>query len=176
MRTPGTPEALERRRLRAASLLSEGKSVAETAALVSASLTSIKRWKQAAERGGVAALAAKRHCGRKSKLSPSQQRQLVKILLRGPLAAGFQTELWTCPRVAEVIRRRFGVAYHCDHVGRLLHRLGFSPQKPECQAREANRQAIETWRAVDWPRIKKGLDADKLASCSSTKAAFNCNP
>ena len=168
MRTSGTQEALERRRLRAASLLADGKSVVETARLVSASLSSVKRWKQAVEQGGLEALAAKRTCGRKSKLSRSQQERLVKILIAGPIAAGYNTELWTCRRVAEVIEDRFGVTYHVDHVGRLLHMLGFSPQKPECRTREADHAAIEQWRRADWPRIKKGDVDGKLTLFSST--------
>ncbi len=173
MRHPATQEALERRRLRAASLLLDGKSVAETARLVSAGLTSVKRWKQALEQGGVEALAAKPIPGRKSKLSQSQKERLVEILLEGPIGAGYSTDLWTCPRVAEVIKDRFGVTYHPDHVGRLLHALGFSPQKPERRAREADRDAIEHWRKVEWPRIKKRDASEKLALFSSMKAAFN---
>lgn len=173
MRTPGTQEALERRRLRAASLLADGKGVAETARLVSASLTSVKRWKQAWEQGGVEALAARPIPGRKSKLSRSQQERLVKILVAGPRAAGYRTELWTCARVAAVIADRFGVSYHPDHVGRLLHALGFSPQKPERQAREADRKALEHWRRVEWPRIKKRGAGDRPAWSSWTKADFS---
>jgi transposase len=88
-------------------------------------------------------------------LSPNQKRQLEKILLRGSLAAGYSSELWTCPRVAEVIRREFGVKYHADHVWRLLRGLNWSCQKPERRARERDEKAIRRWRERDWPRIKK---------------------
>jgi transposase len=63
--------------------------------------------------------------------------------------------LWTCPRVAQVIRREFGVRYHVDHIGRLLRSLGFTPQKPERRARERDESAIQRWVKQDWPRIKK---------------------
>ena len=109
------------------------------------------------------------------RLSDEQKSQLVEILLRGPLAAGYFTDLWTCARVAQVIQQKFGVTYHADHVGRLLHGLGFTPQKPRRKARERDEAAIERWRRVDWPRIKKGEPGGKLASCSSTKPAFCCN-
>lgn len=173
MRTPGTQEALERRRLRAAGLLSEGKSIAETARLVAASVSSVKRWKKAVEQGGAKALASKPHPGRKSKLSRSQKQRLVNILVRGPISAGYSTELWTCRRVAEVIENRFRVTYHPDHVGRLLHALGFSPQKPKRLAREADPQAIQQWRDTKWPRIKKRASDEELALFSSTKVAFS---
>ena len=85
------------------------------------------------------------------------------------------TDLWTCARVQQVIEEKFGVTYHVDHVGRLLHSLGFSPQRPQRRARERNEAAIEHWRRYDWPRIKKGDRGSKLASFFSTRPASFCN-
>lgn len=76
-------------------------------------------------------------------------------MLRGAQAAGFPTDLWTCPRVPTLIRREFGVRYHVDHVRRLLRALGWTPQKPKQQAREPDEAAIRRWVRVEWPRIKK---------------------
>ncbi len=103
----------------------------------------------------MAALAAKPHPGPKPKLSSDQKVELVAILRRGPVAAGYRTDLWTCARVAEVVRKRFRVSYHPDHLGRILHDLGFSPQKPQQVAREQDAAAVQRWRKKDWPRIKK---------------------
>ncbi len=79
------------------------------------------------------------------------------MLLRGAKAAGFPTDLWTCPRIAKVIEERFGVHYHVDHIGRMLHALGWSPQKPQRRALERDEEAIGRWTKEDWPRIKRGL-------------------
>lgn len=136
-------------------MLSQGKTASEVAELVGASLSSVKRWKAAWQKGGVEAIAAKPHPGRKPRLSNAQKRLLERILLRGPRAAGFSSDLWTCGRVAQTIRRRFGVTYHVDHVWRILQRLGWSCQKPELRARERDEAAIERWRTRHWPRIKK---------------------
>jgi transposase len=164
------------RRVMAVELLQDGKLLTEVAELLSVSVSSVKRWKKVFQQGGLAALAPKRHPGPKPKLSMSQRRRVREILLRGPLAAGFSTDLWTCRRVAEVVQREFGVAYHPDHLGRILHDLGFSPQKPQRRARERDEAAIERWRRCDWPRIKKGGDDGKLPSSFSTKRASCCNP
>jgi transposase len=67
--------------------------------------------------------------------------------------------LWTCPRVAEVIRHRFGVAYHPAHVWRLLRAWVWRPQKPEHQARERDEVAIARWPRQTWPRLKKSAAA-----------------
>ncbi len=76
---------------------------------------------------------------------------------RGAKAAGFPTDLWTCPRVAELIRLQFGVRYHVDYIGPLLHSLGWSPKKPERRAIEQNEKAIQGWVKQQWPRINKKL-------------------
>ena len=147
----------------------------DVARCVDASVSSINRWKRAWKRGGDAALASKPQYVPRCRLSDEQKAQLVEVLLRGPLAAGYVTDLWTCARVAQVIQQKFGVTYHADHVGRLLHALGFTPQKPRRKARERDEAAIERWRRRDWPRIKKGERGGKLALSFSTKPASSCN-
>ncbi len=155
MRPIGSPEELERRRLRALALLEEGLLPSEVAGRVGVDRRSVRRWKAAARKNGKAGVRARAAPGRPSKLSPGHKHRLETLLLKGPLAAGFQTDLWTCPRVAEIIKGRFGIDYHVDHVGRLLHDLGWSPQKPARRAVERDEQAIRRWVREDWPRVKK---------------------
>jgi transposase len=95
-------------------------------------------------------------------------RRLVRILLKGALARGYQTELWTTARIAEVIDEVFGVQYHRDHVGRLMHRLGWSSQKPERRALERDDERIERWKRAEWPRVKKTPSGWVPTSSSST--------
>jgi transposase len=175
MRTTGSAAELEALRRRAAMLFRERKPLAEIAHFLGVSLSSVKRWKHAWKDGGIAALAAKNHPGPASKLSSGQKQELVAILKAGPIAAGYSTDLWTCPRIVELVRKKFGVTYHPDHLGRMLHDLGFSPQKPQQVAREQDRQAIERWRAEHWPRIKKKHGDKQLASFLSMKPASACN-
>ena len=175
MRPKGSAAELEARRRQAVALLHDGKSSTEVARLVGADLSSVKRWKRAVATGGLIALAAKPNRGRPPKLSPAQRQELVTIVRAGPVAAGFRNNLWTCRRVAEVICQRFGIVYHPDHVGRLLHALGFTQQKPQRRASERDEGAIERWRKIAWPRIKKRDVASKLPSCSWMKLASCCS-
>lgn len=87
---------------------------------------------------------------------PGAKAKLVRLLRAGPRKAGFATDLWTLPRVTELIRRKFDVSYHSTNVGRLLHALGFSCQKPERRSKEQDPQAVQAWREKKWPAIKKG--------------------
>ena len=154
MRPPGSAEALERRRRRAVALLDEGYTQAEVARLVGASGSSVHRWRKMARRKD--GLAAKPASGRKRRLTAAQHRRLERMLRKGARAHGWANDLWTCPRVAELIRREFGVQYHVDHVWRILvEQLGWSSQKPERRARERDEAAIEHWRREEFPRIKK---------------------
>jgi transposase len=175
MRTSVTTADQNARRRLAVALLGNRVTLAETAGLLDVSLSSVKRWKKAFQQGGDAALEIKRPPGARSRLTSSQRDRLRQIVIDGPLAAGFANDLWTCRRVAEVIQREFGVAYHADHVGRILHELGFSPQKPQRRARERDEVAIERWRREAWPRIKKRAAAGKLPSSFSTNPASSCN-
>lgn len=155
MRPNGSPQELERRRQRALALLEEGLQPVEVAERMGVDRRSVRRWKAAARRGGAAAVAAKPACGRPSKLSPRQRPRLEKLLLGGAQSAGFDHDLWTCPRIAQLIAREFGIRYHVAHVGRLLRGMGWSPQRPTRQARERDEEKIQRWTKVDWPRIKK---------------------
>jgi transposase len=74
---------------------------------------------------------------------------------RGPEAYGFCGQVWTCQRVAEVIRRRFGVAYHPAHVSRLLHALRHSVQQPVARKTQRNEQAIQAWWQERWLALEK---------------------
>jgi transposase len=155
MRPSGTPEALEARRRIAARLFAQGRSLTEVAALIGCSVSSASRWRDAWRRGGTRCLGARPHAGARSKLSPPQFSELLEALRQGTYSWGYSTCGWTCPLVQDLIRRRFGVEYHVDYVGTLLHKLGWSPQKPEQRARERNERAIARWLRDEWPRLKK---------------------
>jgi transposase len=166
MRPTGSPEELERRRLRALALLDDGLLPSEVAQRVGVDRRSVRRWKAVAREHGEAGVRARAATGRPSKLNLRQKRRLEALLLKGPLAAGFDTDLWSCPRVTELIKQRFGIDYHVDHVGRLLHDLGWSPQKPTRRALERDEPQIRRWVREDWPRVKKTPAAGARRSSS----------
>ncbi len=155
MRPVGNGQQLERRRQRAIMLLKEGLAPVEVARLVGVDRRSVRRWNAAYRRQGAGGLAARPVPGRPWKLTAHQREQLEVMLMRGAGASGFERDLWTCPRVAQVIRRHFGIAYHVDHIGRLLRSLGWTPQRPTRRALERDEEGLQRWIKRDWPRIKK---------------------
>jgi transposase len=146
---------LQRKRERAIDLLARGLAQAEIARILEVDARSVRRWKRSERTAGKAALKAVPASGRPPRLTRSQRQQLERQLLRGAQAAGFATDLWTCPRVAEHIQRTFGVGYHVDHVCRLLHAMHWSPQKPARKAVERDEDGIRKWVKHVWPALKK---------------------
>jgi transposase len=135
----------------------------------------------APERGPLACpLAGRRHYGIADaradwpppKVADEQLEAIEQALLKGALAHGFPTEVWTLERIAVVIQGLTGVALSNPSVWRLLRdRLGWTVQRPERQATERDQEAIQHWVAHEWPRIKKGPAQNRPGSSSSTNQA-----
>jgi transposase len=159
-------EALKARRLEARRLLDAGLAQAEVARRLRTTRQSVSRWARQPRK----ALAQVRRQGRKARLDEPARAQLKAALLAGPPAAGFAGELWTVPRVRQLIARRFGHRFSTVHVWRLLGQLGFSPQRPVGRARERNEAQIAEWKARAWPRLKKKPAGSAAPSSSSTRA------
>jgi transposase len=155
MRPKGSAELLSDRRRRALKLLREELSLNEVARRIGCAASSVMRWRNAWRQRGADALEVRFSPGRPRRLTPRQEQRLVGILLQGAIANGYRTELWTTKRVAEVIQRTFHVPCHYNTAGNLLHRIDWTPQKPEGRALERDERAIECWKRQDWPRVKK---------------------
>lgn len=136
-------------------LLGEGHSLSAVARRVGAAVSAVWYWRDAVRRRGVDGLKPKPVPGRPRKLTPQQRKRLPRVLLRGARAYGYRTDLWTLPRIAEVIAQEFRVHYHPAHVSRVLAECGWSCQKPERRAIERDEKAIAHWKRYKWAAIKK---------------------
>ena len=124
MRPTGSADLIADRRRRALKLLDQGLSLNAVSRHIGCAACSVMRWRDERDHHGDDVFIVRFSEGRPPKLSSTQKRRLVKILLKGPLTRGYRTNLWTTRRIAEVIRDVFGVSYHEDHVGRLMAKLG----------------------------------------------------
>ena len=138
MRPIGTAEELERRRRRAVELVKQGESPAKVAYFLGCGRSSVYTWVKL-DREATEKLAARPHAGPEPRLTDEQIEELEGLPLRGARAHGWPNDLWSAHRVAEVIRRHFGVAYHVEHVRKLIRRrLNWSSQRPQKKARQRN--------------------------------------
>ena len=145
-----------RKRVRAGRLMLGGRTPAEAAKAVGVARQTAYTWKARLDEGGIDALRAMA-AGRPAQLDARQLGTLRAALLRGALAHGFDTELWTLKRVRLLIEQLYGVCFSEVHVWRLLGQMGFSSQKPERRAIERDEQAVLAWQRSTWPALKKSV-------------------
>jgi transposase len=145
----------EGRRRRAWELKAQGWKQQDIAAALGVTPGAVSQWLKRARDQGVEALRRHPAPGRQSRLSAEQLAELPALLMPGPEAYGFRGQVWTCRRVAEVIRRTFGVTYHPAHVSRLLHAVRHSVQRPIERATQRDEAAIRAWWQERWPALEK---------------------
>src|SRR4051795_4012347 len=146
----------ERVRLDAAEWIEEGVSDRGVAARFRVTRMAANRWRRALAAGSRPALASKGPGGARCRLSRAELEELAALLDAGPAAEGWTDQSWTLPRIAAVVRTRFGVNYTLPGLDLLLHRLGWSVQVPARRAAERNEEQIVAWREETWPEIKRG--------------------
>lgn len=162
--------AMEARRLKAARLFARGESQVAVAKALGVTRVSAHHWFHAWKAQGRAGLKGAGRAGRKPRLDGAQLGTVEHALRMGPRAQGFSTDLWTLPRIAEVIERLTDVRHHPGHVWRVLRGLGWSLQRPARRARERDEPAIEAWKTRRWAQLKKTPGGAARGSSSRTKA------
>jgi len=157
--------------MQAVKMFDRGCAKAEVARRCHVSNQSASRWHEAWKKGGPPALKHPGRAGRKPRLQPLDRLQLEADLQSGPeKTLGHATQLWTLPRIAQLISRRFGHQYSISQVSRLLRQLGWSCQKPARRALERDEEKIRHWKRSRWPAIKKKPAASTEPLFSWTKA------
>ncbi|MEU3830977.1 winged helix-turn-helix domain-containing protein [Streptomyces sp. NPDC029080] len=153
----------EQVRLEAADLIEAGASDREVARQFRVTRMSVNRWRRALASGGRQALVSKGPGGARCKLDAGQLRFLEAVLDAGPAASGWSDQCWTLSRIAEIVRRWFGVEYTLAGLDLLLHRIGWSVQVPSRKATERDEVKIAAWKDEQWPLIKEGGGLGRLA-------------
>jgi len=144
-------------------LAQQGWAQHDIAVALDVSKGAVSRWIRAANDAGAGVLLSRSSPGHPAKLTPAQKCQIPEFLGHGAEAYGFRGDVWTCSRVAEVIRWEFGIGYHKDHVSRLLKDLGWTPQVPITHAIQRDEAAIARWRAEVWPALCQQASRERRA-------------
>jgi transposase len=118
--------------------------------------STVYSWVKTYKEHGEQALLAKPIPGRPSKLSDEQVRAVYTILLgKDPRQLQFDFALWTRWMVRDLIKRMFDVELTEQSVGRMLRRLGMSPQRPLVRAYEQDPEAVRRWKTETYPAIRE---------------------
>src|SRR4051812_38670626 len=156
-------QTLEALRLRAVEQVARGVPAARVGAGLAAlglHRRTIYTWLATERTEGRQALRAKPVPGRAGKLSDAQLGELAGLIAEtDPRDHGFAVALWTRDVVRQLIEARFGVALTVASVGRTLHDLGFSAQRPLYRAEQADPVAVARWKEIEYPTIAAAATA-----------------
>lgn len=145
---------LECRRLKAGMLFEREVHQAEIARRLGVSRVAVHYWYITWKKKGKDGLRRGRP-GPKPRLTLKKFERVKRALEKGPIAAGYDTNLWTLARIALLIQRTVRVSYGTSQVWYLLRSLGWTSQKPETRYRNRNEAAIRRWKEEKWPAIQK---------------------
>jgi transposase len=146
---------LERRRVQAGVLFDKGVTQVYISKKFDVSRAAVCQWHQMWKKNKKKGLLSKGAPGFDSKLTQKKKKKLRAIILKGPLASGYQTDFWTVDRIRDITRKKLKINLGYTRIWNTIIGLGFSPQKPERVAIEQNKKAITTWKLKTFPRLKK---------------------
>lgn len=164
------------RRIHAVLLNSEGYTSGDLASLLKVGRSRVSEWLANYEEHGYEGILEGFRPGRPPLLTEEQMVNLSDIIESGPVAYGYDCGIWTSPMISQVIQDEFGITYHPGHVRKLLHKLGFSVQRPKKILARANPEAQDKWHRHTFPSLKKKPNAKASPSSSQTKRASGKTP
>ena len=145
---------LEDIRRLAISAVEKGMHPEDAAEVYGAKRSTIYTWLKEYREKGPAAFAVKKAPGRTPVLTAEQEAQLRAMIIgQDPRQLQFDFALWTREMVGDLMRRKFGVSMTPQGVGKLLRRLGLSPQRPLIRAYEQDPERVRRWKEEEYPRI-----------------------
>lgn len=155
-------QTLEAIRLMAVERVREGEHPADVIASYGFNRTTIYKWISAARMAGDEALRSTPATGRPPTLTPDQEQQVLRwVNGNDPRQYGLDFGLWTRGIVAELIEQKFGVKLGLTAIGKLLAKLGLTPQKPLQRAYQRDPEAITRWERDRYPAIARQATQDK---------------
>ena len=155
-------QTLEAIRLMAIERVREGEAPSDVIASYGFNRTTIYKWMNAADERGDEALRSTPATGRPRSLTPAQEQQVFRwVNGRDPRQYGLDFGLWTRTIVAQLIEKKFKVKLGLTAVGKLLAKLGLTPQKPLQRAYQRDPEAIEQWQRERYPAIARKARLEK---------------
>ena len=134
--------------------MEQGLAVEDVAAAFGVGRSTVYGWWSAYQKFGEKSFVVGKAKGAVPKLSPRQVAGLRRTILgKDPRQLRFEFALWTRDMVGELIKERYGVEMSKSAVGRLLKRMGLSPQRPLVRAYEQDPEAARRWKEEEYPKI-----------------------
>lgn len=147
--------SLEDTRRRVIEAVEDGLHPEDAAIAYGCGRSTVYGWLANYDAGGMAALSVKKPPGATPKLNGKQIARLRQwIVGKDPRQLQFDYALWTREIIRDLIEREFGVTYTLQGLGKLLSRLGLSPQRPLVRAYEQDPERVRRWKEEEYPAIR----------------------
>ncbi|WP_029767251.1 IS630 family transposase [Haloglycomyces albus] len=154
-----SPVAQEALRLRVMHAVVNGMDPDEATRVFCVSTDSIANWQDRYGQGGWEALRSRRpgrRPGEGTRMTASEEKALLdRLLTHTPDDVGMVGRLWTARTVAVLARELFGAIYTDRGMRTLLTRWGFSLQRPDKRAVEADCESQRVWVEQSWPLLRQ---------------------
>lgn len=134
----------------------KGMSSLEVADLLNKSDSTVRDWAHRFNKYGIDGLIPKKQPGKKCKLTTEQLDTIKQILQNSPRECDFNRSIWTIPLLKIWISKNMNIVYSISGLYALVHRLGFSIQRPKKQSKEANPEQQEEFKK----KLKNLLEED----------------
>jgi len=142
-------------RMRAVDMFAQDLTNTDIANRLGVARQTVSRWKQIWLKHGLGALDQDKR-GPKPRIGDQEWQGILDLLTLGAVANGYDTDLWTLERIADLIESKTGTTHCISRIWQLLKQSGWSCKKPERRAKERKEEAIALWKSETWPNIKKG--------------------
>lgn len=166
-------EALADLRIKAVQRVEAGESPEDVIDLLGFHRSNIYRWIAKYREGGYEALRKKTAPGKPPKLNGKQLCKLYQIITsKNPQQLDFEFALWTRSMIRQLIWDHFNAKLSDVSVGRLLKKLGLSPQKPLYRAYQRDEEKVTAWKETAYPKIKKLAKQEKATIFFADEASI----
>jgi transposase len=164
--------ATDEERVRAIQLVESGNHPNEVAELMNVGESTVLEWMRKYRQGGLAAVSTKFASGRPTVLTDRQMMELLALIVGcEPRQFSFGFALWTRALVRDLIRQRFKKSLSLVTVGRVLKKLGLSPQRPLYRAYQQNPEKVDQWKREEYPAIRAEAAKDGATIFFADEAA-----
>lgn len=146
-------DVLEHLRMQAIALWKKEKKVNDIAEDFGVTKSAVYEWIKDYKKQGLNGLKKKNAKGAEPKLGKNEIKKLLGMIEKTADNYGFESPLWDCKKITQLIREKFGKTVHFSNVWRLLQRLGLSAQKPQRMAKERDEKEVKKWIKNIWTKI-----------------------
>jgi len=136
-----------------AALWKKEKKVNDIAEDFGVTKSAVYGWIKGYKKQGLNGLKKKNAKGAEPKLGKNEIKKLLGMIEKTADNYGFESPLWDCKKITQLIKEKFGKTVHFSNVWRLLQRLGLSSQKPQRMAKERDEKEVKKWIKNIWTKI-----------------------